>query len=83
MGRCRAALVSAPALGESLPEGELRGHSFHYSTCETNLRPIAHGVDPNGGPTHEAVYRVARVTASSVHLYFPSNRHAVVSLFSP
>ncbi len=66
----------------SLPEGELRGHSFHYSTCDTELTPIARGIDPNGGPTSEAVYRQSRLTASYIHLYFASNPRAVAGLLS-
>lgn len=64
-----------------LPEGSLRGHSFHYSRADTPLRPIAHGSNPNGGPTAEAVYRVGRSTASYIHFYFPSNPAAVAALF--
>ena len=65
-----------------LPEGTLRGHSFHYSRSETPLTPIATGSNPNGGPTTEAVYRVGRTTASYIHFYFPSNPDAVAALFS-
>ncbi|MDP5239163.1 cobyrinate a,c-diamide synthase [Uliginosibacterium sp. 31-16] len=65
-----------------LPEGSLRGHSFHYSRSETPLTPIATGTNPNGGPTTEAVYRVGRTTASYIHFYFPSNPDAVAALFT-
>lgn len=65
-----------------LPEGTLRGHSFHYSTHETSLQPIARGTNPNDGPTREAVYRERRLTASYVHLYFPSNPVAIAAIFS-
>ncbi|PLK50836.1 cobyrinate a,c-diamide synthase [Uliginosibacterium sp. TH139] len=68
--------------GVELPEGSLRGHSFHYSRSETPLTPIATGTNPNGGPTTEAVYRVGRTTASYIHFYFPSNPEAVAALFS-
>lgn len=66
-----------------LPEGMLRGHTFHYSRLETMLAPIARGVCPNGGGTAEAVFRVGRLTASYVHHYFPSNPPAVARLFAP
>lgn len=66
----------------TLPEGALRGHSFHYSRAETPLAPIAHGTNPNGGATAEAVYRTGRCTASYIHFYFPSNPAAVAALFS-
>jgi cobyrinic acid a,c-diamide synthase len=67
----------------ALPEGDLRGHSFHCSTCATTLAPIARGTNPNAGPTEEAVYRTRRLTASYIHLYFPSNPTAIARVFSP
>ncbi len=66
-----------------LPEGALRGHTFHYSRLKTPLVPIARGVCPNGGKTAEAVYRRGRLTASYVHFYFPSNPKAAAWLFTP
>jgi cobyrinic acid a,c-diamide synthase len=66
-----------------LPEGELRGHTFHYSRTETSLAPIAHGVPRRHGSTGEAVYRSGRLTASYLHLYFPSNPQAAAALFLP
>ena len=60
-----------------LPEGPLRGHSFHYSTLETPLVPLVRGVSPTGGRAAEAVYRLGRLTASYFHAYFPSNPGAV------
>jgi cobyrinic acid a,c-diamide synthase len=66
-----------------LPEGTLRGHSFHYSALETALTPLARGRCPNGGNTAEAVYRVGRTTASYVHCYFPSNPAATAALLTP
>jgi cobyrinic acid a,c-diamide synthase len=65
----------------ALPEGELRGHTFHYSRLETPLAPIARGACPNGGKTAEAVYRLGPLTASYVHTYFPSNPEAAARLF--
>jgi len=35
------------------------------------------------GSPGEAVYRLGRLTASYVHLYFPSNPDAAASLFLP
>lgn len=65
----------------TLPEGELRGHTFHYSRTETSLQPIAHGVPRRLGSSGEAVYRSGRLTASYLHLYFPSNPGAAAQLF--
>ena len=66
-----------------LPEGSLRGHTYHHSLTSTALEPIARGLSPNGGRGAEAVYRDGRMTASYVHFYFPSNPSAVAALFAP
>ena len=64
-----------------LPEGELRGHTFHHSQLETPLTPLAYGRRQRDGQPGEAVYRVGRLTASYLHLYFASNPVAVAQLF--
>jgi len=66
-----------------LPEGLLRGHTYHHSLTSTALEPIARGESPNGGRGAEAVYRLGRLTASYVHFYFPSNPEAVAALLHP
>ncbi|HEY9108664.1 MAG TPA: cobyrinate a,c-diamide synthase [Roseateles sp.] len=63
------------------PEGPLRGHSYHYSTLETPLVPIATATNPNGGRTAEALYQQGSLRASYVHHYFPSNPQAVAAFF--
>nr|WP_245539043.1 cobyrinate a,c-diamide synthase [Thioflavicoccus mobilis] len=65
----------------ALPEGALRGHTFHHSRLETPLAPLTRARCPNGRETAEAVYRRGRLTASYVHLYFPSNPTAAARLF--
>lgn len=76
--------LSALALqGVTLPQGTLRGHTFHYSKVETDLVPVARGVCPNDGATAEAVYQQRRLTASYIHFYFPSDPRAVARLFLP
>lgn len=67
----------------SLPEGQLRGHSFHYAKAQIDAEPIAEAVNPNQGPSREGVYRQQRLTASFVHLYFPSHPDAAARLFLP
>lgn len=67
----------------TLPEGELRGHTFHYAQAEIDEPPIAMASNPDGGPSKEGVYRRGRFTASFMHLYFPSNPAASVALFLP
>ncbi|PWB32844.1 cobyrinate a,c-diamide synthase [Pseudomonas sp. SDI] len=66
-----------------LPEGTLRGHTYHHSLTSTELTPIARGQSPNGGRGAEAVYRIGRLTASYVHFYFPSNPSALAALLAP
>jgi cobyrinic acid a,c-diamide synthase len=67
----------------TLPEGALRGHTFHYSSFETALAPIARSAPRRHGSRGENIYRLGRLTASYVHLYFPSNPDAAASLFLP
>lgn len=66
-----------------LPDGTLRGHTFHYSRAETPLPAIASGRPQRAGRSGESVYRVGRLTASYLHLYFPSNPLAAARLFHP
>ena len=67
----------------TLPEGELRGHTFHYAHAELASEPLVMAVNPDGGPSREGVYRRQRMTASFMHAYFPSNPLAAVGLFLP
>jgi cobyrinic acid a,c-diamide synthase len=64
------------------PEGPLRGHSYHYSTLDTPLAPIATATNPNGGKTAEALYQQGSLRASYVHHYFPSNPEAIAAFFN-
>ena len=66
----------------ALPQGELRGHAFHYSRAETPLEPALRASTPDGRPG-EALYQVGRLTASYLHAYFPSNPAAVAALLRP
>lgn len=65
-----------------LPQGELRGHTFHYSELETSLSPLARCV-PHRHGAGEYCYRKGAITASYLHAYFPSNPAAVAGLFTP
>lgn len=76
--------LSALALQEvELPHGRLRGHTFHHSSLDSAMRPIARGECPNYKRTAEAVYRQGRLTASYIHFYMPSNPQAAAALFKP
>lgn len=63
-----------------LPEGRVAGHTFHFSRCETPLLPLLRAGTASGG-SGEAIYRQGRLTASYLHLYFPSNPAAIAALF--
>jgi cobyrinic acid a,c-diamide synthase len=65
----------------ALPEGMLRGHTFHHAHADIAATPLATAINPNGAPSREAVYRDRRLTASFVHFYFPSNPQAALRLF--
>ncbi|MBC9250227.1 cobyrinic acid a,c-diamide synthase [Pseudomonas alcaligenes] len=66
-----------------LPEGLLRGHTYHHSLLDCALEPLARGTSPNQRPASEAVYRLGRLTASYIHFYLPSNPQAAAGLFLP
>lgn len=70
----------------SLPEGELRGHTFHYSKTESRLAPLSYARSPHEAASTsargEAVYRKGTLTASYVHFYFPSNPLAIAALLT-
>ena len=68
--------------------GDLRGHTFHYSTCETahpvaarTSRPESAPVTGAGRPSGEAVYVNGSVRASYFHAWFASNPEAAAQLF--
>jgi cobyrinic acid a,c-diamide synthase len=67
----------------SLPEGTLRGHTFHYAQASIAETPLAMAVNPDKGPSREGVYRRQRMTASFMHNYFPSGPEAATALFLP
>ena len=67
----------------ALPEGTLRGHTFHYAHADIAEPPLVMAMNPDGGPASEAVYRRGRLTASFVHVYFPSAPEAALRLFLP
>ena len=75
---------TALALQEvQLPEGRLRGHTFHHSSLESPMQPLARGECPNYKRTAEAVYRQGRLTASYIHFYMPSDFRAAAAMLCP
>ncbi len=63
--------------------GELRGHTFHYSTLETSLEPITRATSNRTKKPGEAIYAQGNLVASYVHFYFPSCPEAVARIFAP
>jgi cobyrinic acid a,c-diamide synthase len=61
--------------------GELRGHTFHYSTFDTPLESSAQTRAYPGDAPGESIYRCGSLTASYFHAYFNSCPPAVAALF--
>lgn len=76
-------LVALGAQHLALPEGEMRGHAFHFGRAHVDVPPLGFASNPDGGPTAEPVYRRGRMTATFVHGYFPSAPATAVALFRP
>ena len=66
----------------SLPLGDIKGHTFHYSTMNTELIPQTQAHSPDGR-LGEYIYHIGSVWASYMHFYFASNPVVVASFFSP
>jgi cobyrinic acid a,c-diamide synthase len=62
--------------------GELRGHTFHYSTLETPLAARARTVSYPRETDGEAIYRVGSLTASYFHAYFSSCPAAIAAILT-
>ncbi|KRW64700.1 cobyrinic acid a,c-diamide synthase [Pseudomonas sp. TTU2014-096BSC] len=81
--RLQPRLTALALQAVELPEGRLRGHTYHHSALETSLQPLALGECPNYKRTAEAVYRQGRLTASYIHFYLPSDPTAAAELLRP
>ena len=64
-----------------LPEGEIRGHAHHRSRSANTPQPITHGKRQRHSAPGEAIYREQKLTASYLHLFFPSNLEAIAAVF--
>lgn len=65
--------------------GPLRGHTFHYSTCDTPLQPRLRTTRPAQAAAAgegEAVYQQGSIGASYFHAWFPSNPALMGRLFT-
>jgi cobyrinic acid a,c-diamide synthase len=79
-------LVNLGLHSAELPEGGVRGHTFHHARVETTLAPVAQTQAQRHHGKPEGIYRAGpggRLHASFLHLYFPSNPQAVARLFHP
>lgn len=79
--RLQPQLAALGLQGIDWPEGPLRGHSYHHTTLDTPLTPLALASNPNGGRTAEALYQHGALRASYIHHYFPSNPEAIAAFF--
>jgi len=68
----QAGLAGLGAQALATPQGELRGHTFHYARFDTTLAPVAYTVRHASGGAGEAVYRSGSLAASFFHAYFAS-----------
>jgi cobyrinic acid a,c-diamide synthase len=64
-----------------LPEGLVRAHSHHRSMTHGTPDPIAYGKRQRHPAPGEEIYRSKGLTATYLHLFFPSNPVAMGSLF--
>ena len=79
-------LVNLGLHSAELPEGSVRGHTFHHARIETPLAPVALTQAQRHHGRPEGIFRAGpggRLHASFLHLYFPSNPQAIARLFHP
>ena len=72
-------LTVLPALTSA--QGELRGHTFHYSRFETSITPLSYTIKHANKEAGEAIYQDGNLQASYFHAYFTSNPAATATLF--
>ena len=65
-----------------LPEGKVRAHAHHRSKSSGTPEPISNGIRQRSAYPGEAVYRQGSLTATYLHLFFPSNAEAILRFFS-
>lgn len=61
--------------------GEIRGHTFHYSTLSTEITPVGYGSPCRLGSSGEALYKHGYIRASYIHAWLMSNPAASAALF--
>ena len=64
-----------------MPQGDIRGHAHHRSRSANTPEPVGHGRRQRHPAPGEAIYQQKGLTASYLHLFFPSNLDATAKLF--
>jgi cobyrinic acid a,c-diamide synthase len=64
-----------------MPQGEIRGHAHHRSRSANTPEPVGYGRRQRHPAPGEAIYQQKGLTASYLHLFFPSNLDATAALF--
>lgn len=83
LGPQQLGAFDAPGATFESPE-PLRGHTFHYSTCSTDVPPITRTQAAPGKTVRgegEALYRSGSIRASYFHAWFASSPAAAARLF--
>ena len=65
-----------------LPEGEIHGHAHHRSRAIMEVDAMGYGQRQRHPAPGEAIYRDKKLTASYLHLFFPSNPTLIADLFT-
>lgn len=76
-------LVNLGMHSAALPEGTVRGHTFHHGAFDSPLPPAGQTQAQRHHGRAESLWRIGRLHASFLHLYFPSNPLAIAALFNP
>lgn len=65
-----------------LPEGDIRGHAHHRARSEATPEALSFARRQRHPAPGEAIFRQGSLTASFLHLFFPSNPAAIVQLLT-
>lgn len=64
-----------------MPQGEIRGHAHHRSRSANTPEPVGYGRRQRHPAPGEAIYQQKGLTASYLHLFFPSNLEVTAKIF--
>ena len=64
-----------------IPQGEIRGHAHHRSRSANTPDPVGYGRRQRHPAPGEAIYQQKGLTASYLHLFFPSNLDVTAKIF--